>query len=234
MELSEVVSVLLADGDYLARQGLRELIDATPDLHLLADVADGRRLMAETRRLRPDVVVLDFALPEAGGLDAIRWITADPLLAGTRIILLAAHSRGANEILGSLVAGASAFLFKDEVRHGRLEAAIRDVAGGTGAVLSPRVGELLVARLRQSFVALPEPVAAKVALLTPRERQVLDLLVVPGRSNADIGRILGVSPATVKTHMQSLLGKLNVPTRVQAARIAALVADLDLRPDIAS
>ncbi|MCM3923453.1 LuxR C-terminal-related transcriptional regulator [Frankia sp. AiPs1] len=125
-------------------------------------------------------------------------------------------------------------MFKDELHSGRLGSAVRDVAAGDGTVLSPRAAEILATRLRRTFTPVPTALAARVDRLTRREREVLGLLVVADRSNAEIAGILGVSPTTVKTHMQSLLGKLGVPSRVQAARIARLMAEADLYPNLAS
>jgi DNA-binding NarL/FixJ family response regulator len=181
---------------------------------VVGEAGDGAEAVELARRLLPDVVVMDVALPRLDGLAATRAIRAARL--PVRVLILAAQD-GDEQVLAAISAGAAGFLRKD-VPAGELVTAIRTVAAG-GAVLAPAV----LARLMTRFAdALPDPATTAtdaLAGLTEREREVL-VHVARGHSNAEIARALTVSETTIKTHVGHLLTKLRLRDRTQAVVLA--------------
>jgi DNA-binding NarL/FixJ family response regulator len=208
-----VTSVLLADDQGLVRAGFRALLDAEPDIDVVAEAADGAEAVELTRRERPDVVLMDVRMPRLDGLEATRRITSMPGLVGTRVVVLTTFELD-EYVFGALRAGASGFLLKD-IEPPDLVRAVRVVALGE-ALLAPR----LTRRLIEAFVERER--AAKPAVtqghdleeLTPREREVL-ALVGRGLSNAEIADELVLSPLTAKTHVARLFSKLDARDRAQ-------------------
>jgi DNA-binding NarL/FixJ family response regulator len=212
-----MITVVLADDQSLVRAGFRALLDAEPDIEVVAEAADGGEGLQAARAHRPDVVLMDIRMPGVDGLEATAAITADPGLATTRVVVLTTFELD-EYVFGALRAGASGFLLKD-LEPEDLLAAVRVVAGGE-ALLAPR----LTRRLIEAFVAAsPVPGAespgAAIATLTPREREVL-ALVGRGASNAEIAQALVVSPLTAKTHVARLFAKLGARDRAQLVVIA--------------
>ncbi|MDN3028418.1 response regulator transcription factor [Streptomyces sp. S.PB5] len=205
------ISVLLADDQDLVRTSMRMMIDVEPDLVVVAEASDGVAAVELAARLRPDVVVMDVRMPRLDGVAATRQIMAqaDPPA------ILALTTFDLDEYLfGTLQAGATGFVLKDDPAATLLDG-IRAVARGDGFV-SPGPTRRLIARASShsiGIVTLPDG-------LTPREREVL-ALVGHALSNAQIARRLRVEESTVKTHVQKLLAKLDVRTRVEAALIAS-------------
>jgi DNA-binding NarL/FixJ family response regulator len=181
---------------------------------VVGEAGDGAEAVDLARRLLPDVVVMDIALPRLDGLAATRAIRDARL--PVRVLILAAQD-GDEQVVAAISAGAAGFLRKD-VPAGELVAAIRTVAAG-GAVLAPAV----LARLMTRFAdALPDPATTStdaLAGLTEREREVL-VHVARGHSNAEIARALTVSETTIKTHVGHLLTKLRLRDRTQAVVLA--------------
>jgi DNA-binding NarL/FixJ family response regulator len=213
-----VTRVLLADDQGLVRAGFRALLDAQPDINVVAEAADGAEAVELARRDRPDVVLMDVRMPRMDGLEATRQIMADPALPDTRVVVLTTFELD-EYVFGALRAGASGFLLKD-IDPPDLLAAVRVVAEGE-ALLAPR----LTRRLIEAFVAqeraAPPAVSEGAALeeLTPREREVL-ALVGRGLSNAEIADELILSPLTAKTHVARLFSKLDARDRAQLVVIA--------------
>jgi DNA-binding NarL/FixJ family response regulator len=208
------VQVVVADDQAVVRAGFRTILDAEPDLTVVGEAADGAQAVRVARRIRPDLVLMDVRMP---GLDGI---SATEQLAGPRVVdpvaVLVVTTFDLDEyVFGALRAGASGFLLKD-VEPDELVAAVRLVAGGQGLV-APQVTRRLIAE----FARLParQRGTDEVRQLTERERQILGL-VARGLSNAEIAETLVVSPSTVKTHVGSLLAKLNCRDRVQAVVFA--------------
>jgi DNA-binding NarL/FixJ family response regulator len=205
-----MTSVLVADDQALVRVGLRKILEAEPDTTVVGEAADGEEAVTLARRARPDVVLMDIRMPALDGIEATRRIVvAQP---ATRVLILTTFGLDAY-VFDALRAGASGFMLKDAPPE-EIAAAVRIVASGE-ALLAPAVTRAVVEELaRRPPAGTPEPPAA-VAELTPREREVLDLLV-RGLSNPEICERLVISEATAKTHVARILQKLDLRDRVQA------------------
>jgi len=209
-----VIKILLADDQPLVRTGFRMILDAEPDMEVIAEAGDGADAVRQARRLRPDVVVMDIRMPVQDGIAATAEITA----AGHARVLVLTTFHVDEHVVGALRAGASGFLLKD-AHADRLLEAIRVVHAGD-AIVDPAVTRKL---LDQFVHRLPAPgehqaqapaAADRLAGTTGREREVL-ALVARGLSNAEIAAELVVTETTVKTHVHHLLTKLGARDRVQ-------------------
>ncbi len=209
-----MIRVLLADDQALVRGGFRALLDAQPDIEVVAEAADGDTAVALTREHGPDLVLMDVRMPGSDGLEATRQILADPRLAGVRVVILTTFDLD-EYVFAALRAGASGFLLKDS-EPVELLAGVRAVANGD-ALLAPSVTRRLIAEFA---VRLREPRPASVLdPLTDREREVVTL-VGGGLSNDEIADRLVVSPATAKTHVSRAMVKLGVRDRAQLVVLA--------------
>ena len=204
-----MTTVLIADDQALVRVGLRKIINSEPGLEVLGEAGDGEAAVAAALRLRPDVVLMDVRMPILNGIEATRRIVGPQ--SETRVLILTTF--GLDEyVYDALRAGASGFLLKDAPPEEIVDA-VRIVARGE-ALLAPAVTRAVVeAFVRQPSFGSHPPEA--LTDLTPRERDVLDLLV-KGLSNPEICNELGISEATAKTHVARILQKLEVRDRVQA------------------
>ncbi|WP_433134262.1 response regulator [Micromonospora sp. CA-240977] len=189
------------------------ILDAQPDITVLAEVGDGAAAVAAVREHRPDVALLDIRMPTMDGIEAARRICAD---AGSRVIMLTTFDQD-DYIYEALYAGASGFLLKD-VRREDLVHAVRVVASGD-SLLAPSVTRQIIAditgRHRPGAARPAGGSAARLDVLTTRERETLHLLG-RGLSNAEIAQSLVVSEHTVKTHVSNVLTKLGLRDRAQA------------------
>jgi DNA-binding NarL/FixJ family response regulator len=204
-----VIRVLLVDDQALVRVGLRKILDGEPDMRVVGEAGDGAQAVAQAPRLRPDVVLMDVRMPVLDGIEATRRImrAGDP-----RVLILTTFGLDAY-VYDALRAGASGFMLKDAPPE-EIVAAVRIVAAGD-ALLAPAVTRAVIEEFaRQPAAAEPEPPAA-VAELTPREQEVLGLMV-RGLSNPEICERLVISEATAKTHVAHILQKLGLRDRVQA------------------
>lgn len=217
-----MIRVLLADDQDLVRSGFVALLAAEEDIDVVGEADDGEQAVALTRRLRPDVVLMDVRMPVLDGIEATRQIAADTRLAATHVVILTTFELD-EYVFEGLRAGAAGFLVKD-TDAAELIRAVRVVAAGEG-LLSPQVTRRLIAefatRSRES------PGSQRLAALTAREREVV-ALVATGLSNAEIAAKLYVSPATAKTHAARAMGKLGARDRAQLV-VAAYEAGL-VRP----
>jgi DNA-binding NarL/FixJ family response regulator len=204
-----VIRVLLADDQALVRAGFRALLDAEPDLEVVAEAGDGAAAVRLARSTRPDVVLMDIRMPAVDGLEATRQIVGEQSLADTRIVILTTFDLD-EYVFEALRVGASGFLVKD-TEPVELLRGVRAVAAGD-ALLSPGVTRRLIAEFagRARTPAPPRQLDA----LTDREREVM-ALVGAGLSNDEIAAQLVVSPATAKTHVSRAMVKLGARDRAQ-------------------
>jgi DNA-binding NarL/FixJ family response regulator len=210
------IRVLLADDQALLRGTFRLLIDAQPDMEVVAEAANGREAVRLARSERADVVVMDIRMPEVDGIEATRLIDQDEDLAGVKVLVLTTFEVD-EFVIEALRAGASGFLGKG-VEPAQLLDAIRLVEADE-ALLSPAATKSLIARVLAQPAAgdLADP--ARLATLTPREREVMSL-VATGLSNDEIAERLFVTPVTVKTHANRAMAKLGARDRAQLVVIA--------------
>jgi DNA-binding NarL/FixJ family response regulator len=209
-----VISVLIADDQALVRGGLRMIIDAQQDMHVVGEAENGADAVATTESVQPDVVLMDIRMPQLDGIAATRRL-AEQGPPKTRVLMLTTFDED-QLVYEAMRAGASGFLLKS-APPARLTEAIRIIAAGE-ALLAPSITRRLV----EDFVSRPPPgeeAPPELTELTEREREVL-ALVARGLSNAEIAAELVVSEATVKTHVNHVLGKLNLRDRVQAVVLA--------------
>jgi len=208
------ISVALADDQALVRMGLRVLIESEDDLELAGEAENGRAAVALVRRTRPDVLMMDIRMPEMDGISALRQITAEPELAGVRVIMLTTFELD-EYVFDALQAGAAGFLIKDSEPADMLRA-VRLVAAGE-SLLSPSVTRRVIESFTsRSALRRPHP---RLAELTDREREVLSL-IGEGLSNEEIAGRLVVSPATARTHVSRAMIKLGARDRAQLVVIA--------------
>lgn len=213
-EPARPVRILLADDQPLLRTGFRMVLGAEEDLDIVGEAGDGAEAVDLSRRLLPDVVLMDIRMPRMDGVAATRAIIDARL--PVRVLILTTFDLD-EYVVGALRAGASGFLAKD-VPAEDLVTAIRTVAAGE-AVVAPRILKRLLDRFADS---LPDPAATPpraIGVLTDREREVL-VQVARGLSNAEIARVLTVSETTIKTHVGHVLTKLGLRDRVQAVVLA--------------
>ncbi|MCI4067008.1 response regulator transcription factor [Micromonospora sp. R77] len=208
------VRILLADDQPLLRTGFRMVLGIEDDLDIVAEAGDGAEAVELSRRLLPDVVLMDIRMPRMDGVAATQAIVDARL--PVRVLILTTFDLD-EYVVGALRAGASGFLAKD-VPAEDLVTAIRTVAAGE-AVVAPRILKRLLDRFAD---VLPDPSAGPpkaLGTLTEREREVL-VQVARGLSNAEIARALSVSETTIKTHVGHVLTKLGLRDRVQAVVLA--------------
>ena len=200
-----MISVLLADDQALVRGGFRLILDAEPDIEVIAEAADGSQAIGQALQARPDVVLMDIRMPALDGIQATRRLI--PQLPATRVVMLTTFDLD-DYIVDAFRAGASGFLLKTAPPQ-QLVAAVRTVHAGD-ALLAPASTRRLI---EQS--ARPPAPAPALDMLTPREHDVLRLLA-RGLTNAEIAQQLVVEPSTIKSHVASVLAKLGLRDRVQA------------------
>jgi NarL family two-component system response regulator LiaR len=196
-----VIRVLIADDHAVVRQGLRTFLDLQEDIEVVAEAADGEEALAAAEAHAPDVALIDLVMPRLDGIEAIRRLRERA--PAVRAIVLSSFVDD-DKLFPAVRAGAAGYLLKDVQPHDLVEA-IRTVHAG-GALLHPQVAARLLAEMTE------DP-------LTPREREVL-VLIGRGMPNKIIARELSLSEKTVKAHVSSILAKLGVTDRTQAALYA--------------
>jgi DNA-binding NarL/FixJ family response regulator len=209
------VRVVIADDERLLRTALGVLLRADGRIDVVAEAADGGEALEAVRAHQPHVLLLDVQMPGLGGLDVLGEVLALPNPPATAILTTFDLD---DYVATALSLGAHGFLLKD-ADPDLLVRAVLDLAAG-GAVLDPRITARLLPQLRAAGSALRQ--RAALDSLSARERQVLELLAA-GRPNAEIGVELGLTEATVKSYVSTLLTKLGVQNRVQAALLAQRV-----------
>jgi DNA-binding NarL/FixJ family response regulator len=224
-EAGQPVRVVVADDQELVRSGFAMIVDAQPDLVVVGEAADGEEAVTVARREHADVVLMDVRMPRVDGIEATRRLAGADVAHPVKVVILTTFDLD-EYVFEALRAGASGFLLKD-VRREDLVHAVRVVAAGE-ALLAPAVTRRLIEDFaRRPAASGPPAAAAELDRLTPREREVLEL-IGRGRNNAEIGAELYVGEATVKTHVGRVLMKLGLRDRVQAV-ICAYEAGL-VRP----
>jgi DNA-binding NarL/FixJ family response regulator len=222
------VSVLLADDQPMVRSGLALLLGQEPDLAVVGEASDGREAVERARELRPDVVLMDLSMPGMDGAEATRLLTADPAAPGAsgapaapggdrllRVLVLTTFG-DERAVAGALRSGASGFLLK-HAAPAELVTAVRRVAAGE-TWIDQAVGRQVIAALAAG-PDRPEDAAGRLAGLTAREREILELMA-HGLSNGDIRDRLVLSEATVKTHVSRVIMKTGSRDRTQAVVLA--------------
>jgi len=204
-----MTAVLLADDQALARMGLRKILENEPETTVVGEAANGADAVAAAARLRPDVVVMDIRMPVLDGIEATRRLTAAQ--PATRVLILTTFGLD-SYVYQALRAGASGFMLKDAPPE-EIAAAVRIIAGGD-ALLAPAITRAVIEEFTRQPPAAPASPPAAVTSLTPREREVLDLLA-RGLSNPQICQRLVISEATAKTHVARILQKLSLRDRIQ-------------------
>jgi DNA-binding NarL/FixJ family response regulator len=205
-----MTSVLVADDQALVRVGLRKILETEPETTVVGEAGDGEDAVTEARRLRPDVVLMDIRMPVLDGIEATRRIVRDR--SATRVLMLTTFGLD-SYVYDALRAGASGFMLKDASPE-EIAAAVRIVASGE-ALLAPAITRAVIEEFAKQSPAPPSTPPRAVEELTPREREVLDLLA-RGLSNSEVCKRLVISEATAKTHVARILQKLDLRDRVQA------------------
>jgi RNA polymerase sigma factor (sigma-70 family) len=208
-----VTRVLIADDDDLMRAGLIELLTSDPEIEVVGEASTGRGAVEQSRRLGPDVVLMDVRMPDLDGIAATSELSRTA--PGAKVLILTTFEQD-DYIFGALRAGASGFLLK-RARPEELIAAVHTIAAGD-SLLSPSVTRRVIDRMAQQ----PTPEIAdqaKLDALTPREREVLER-IARGLSNREIAAALGVEESTIRTHVKRILTKLDLRDRVQAVIFA--------------
>jgi DNA-binding NarL/FixJ family response regulator len=203
--------VLIADDHQIVRQGLRLLLEKEPDLKVVAEAEDGRTTVRLARELQPGVIIMDVAMPGLNGIEATRQIISES--PATKVIALSMYA-DRRFVVNMLKAGASGYLLKD-CAFEELTRAIRAVLSHK-TYLSPGVTDILV---KDCKLGAPMNEVSAYALLTPREREVLQLMA-EGKSTAKIADQLHVSVKTVESHRQQLMQKLNLRSVAELTKYA--------------
>jgi DNA-binding NarL/FixJ family response regulator len=209
-----VIRLLVVDDEQLVRSGLRMILESAADIQVVAEAADGAQAVEQVRLHRPDAVLMDIRMPGMDGLAATREITtpADP----PKVIVLTTFELD-EYVHAALANGAVGFLLKDTPPHDLIQA-VRTVADGN-AMLAPTVTRRLIAEFAARGGTQAVAARKRLEALTEREREVV-VAVAQGLSNAEIGKRLFMSEATVKAHVSRVLAKLGMSNRVQAAILA--------------
>ncbi len=209
------IRVLLLDDHEVVRRGVHDLLEAQPDITVVGEAATGEQAVARGTALRPDVGVLDIRLPDGNGVLVCRELR-DRMPEMACLMLTSFDDDQA--LLDAIMAGASGFVLK-QIKGDDLVCAVRTVSAGK-SMLDPSTTARLMSSLRGTDDSGAEPVRSALSGLSPREREILDL-IGEGLTNSEIGERLFLSEKTVKNHVSRLLSKLGVERRVQAAVLVA-------------
>jgi two-component system, NarL family, response regulator DevR len=202
------IRVLLVDDHQVVRLGLRTLLSRHADIEIAGEAGTAASAVEEARRLQPDLVLMDVRLPDGKGYDACRQI--HQLIPDTRVLFLTSFA-DEQTVMESLDAGGDGYLLK-EIDEAALVQAVRNVAAGQ-SILDPAVTRRVLERARTPGVSSEQ---SRWASLAPQERRVL-ALVADGKTNKEIGLVLGLSDKTVKNYLSNALDKLRLSRRSQAA-----------------
>jgi DNA-binding NarL/FixJ family response regulator len=213
---SQPIRILLADDHPIFRDGLRRLLEAEPDLKVIGEACDGAEAVKMARQLKPDVMLLDLAMPRMPGLEALREMSSGPASNSVRVILLTAAAEK-KQIVEALQLGARGVVLKDSATQLLLKS-IHTVMAGEYWVGRESVSNL-VQYLRNLVQSSGEEAKQKKFGLTPRELEIVSA-VVAGYSNKEIAEYFKISEDTVKHHLSNIFDKLGVSTRLELALFA--------------
>jgi DNA-binding NarL/FixJ family response regulator len=216
------IKVILADDHALMRHGLRLIIDSQEDMEVVGEASDGFEALELAEKLRPDIILMDIAMPRCDGLEATRRVKRR--LPEIKIIVLTVHEE-AESLFEALQGGARGFLLK-KARADELIAALRGVLRGEAHLSPLMTGKLVDEFVRLTKISSSSPVIENP--LTPREKEVLRE-IARGANNKQIAALLTISVNTVKKHVSSILTKLGVQDRRQAAERASRLGLVDWR-----
>jgi DNA-binding NarL/FixJ family response regulator len=208
----KTLRLLVVDDHEVVRQGLVSLLDRRPGFQVVAEAGTVEQAIAQARLHQPDIVVMDVRLPDGSGVEACREIRAE--LPGTRVIMLTSFPDD-EAVLSAIVAGAAGYLLK-QIRARDLVAALEAVGRGE-SLLDPAVTERVLERVRRIATGAVDD---ELSVLTPQERKIL-MLVAEGKTNKEIAADVFLSDKTVKNYVSSILSKLNLERRAQAAAYVA-------------
>ncbi|MBO0707682.1 MAG: response regulator transcription factor [Candidatus Dormibacteraeota bacterium] len=206
------VRILIVDDHEVVRDGLRAMLSAQSGFHVVGEAASVHQATAAAESLRPDVIIMDVRLTDGSGIDATRDIRAQR--PETRVLMLTSYADD-EALFASIMAGASGYVLK-QIRMGELINAVRAVAAGQ-SLLDPAVTSAVLERLRRGKHLLRDE---KLSRLTPQEERILEL-VAEGQTNRDIGLALHLAEKTVKNYVSTILSKLEVARRAEAAAYLA-------------
>ncbi len=210
---STTLRVLVVDDHEVVRQGLVALLARRERFQVVAEAGTVAASIDQARRHQPDIVIMDVRLPDGSGIEACREIRAE--LPDTRVVMLTSYP-DEEAVLSAIIAGASGYLLK-QIRARDLVAALETVGHG-GSLLDPAVTEKVLDRIRR--IATGESESDEMSQLTSQERRIL-LLVAEGQTNKQIAGAIFLSDKTVKNYVSSILSKLNLERRAQAAAFVA-------------
>jgi DNA-binding NarL/FixJ family response regulator len=207
------ITVLLSDDHTVVREGLRLLLETDPDIQVVGEAANGHQSVKEAKRLKPDVVLQDLAMPLLNGLEAARQIARE--VPSAKVLILSAYNDD-QYIEAAIEAGAAGYLMKETVGNDLLRA-IREIAKGN-AFFSPPVAKRLLKQWQQKFLN-GSPVRTKATMLTSRQTEVLQL-IAEGYATKQIADLLTLSIKTVEKHRQDLMNTLNIHNIASLTRYA--------------
>lgn len=220
--MAKKLKVMLVDDHEVVRQGLRALIEAEEDIQVVAEADGGRSAVTMAKSYKPDVIVMDVRMPDGSGVEACRDIRSeDP---DAQIIMLTSFSDD-EALFNSIMAGAAGFVLK-QIRGRDLVDAIRKVGAGQ-SLLDAEVTKRVLERLRKSKFEDRDP---RIARLSPQEERILDM-IGEGLTNREIAERINLSDKTVKNYVSTILQKLEVSRRAEAASYVARVRAEKQQPD---
>ena len=220
--MGESLRIMLVDDHEVVRQGLRALLEAEADLDVIAEAGDGREAIDVARIHEPDVVVMDVRMPDMNGVEACRGIR--DLRPDTQVIMLTSYSDD-EALFNSIMAGAAGFVLK-QIRGNDLIEAIRTVGAGQ-SLLDPGVTKRVLERLRKAKFDEKDP---KLSRLSPQEERILDM-IGEGLTNREIAGRIHLSDKTVKNYVSTILQKLEVARRAEAASYVARIRAQERPPE---
>ena len=217
----EIIRILIVDDHIVVRKGIKALLATEPTLEVLDEAKDGLEAVAKYEELKPDLLLLDLLMPKMSGIEVIRELKGK--YSDVKILVLTSFAAD-EQVFPAIKAGALGYLLKDSQPEELIEA-IRQVHQGESS-LSPSVARMV---LQEVFQPGEKPLSPDP--LTKREVEVLQVLA-KGKSNRDIGEILSITEATVRTHVSNILAKLHLASRTEAALYALKEGVASLEDDI--